>query len=244
MDDTTKAVAALREVAAAEEPLDDVLTRVATAAAQAIPDAEAATITVLTSGEPRTVAIAEELILAIDNAQYAAGRGPSLRAATVRRSVRSTASGDGLRWPEFVAAARQAGIRACVSVPLLSASDTASPRRGEDRESLGALNVYSLSATAFDPLDEQLTWVFTTAASHALRETRRWQRARDQVANLRTALSTGADIEQARGALMAVHSCTADEAFVRLVEHSRHQNVMLHEIARRFLLFLQQQRSG
>lgn len=52
---------------------------------------------------------------------------------------------------------------------------------------------------------------------------------------LRTALTTRAVIDQAKGVLMAVHSITADRAFRLLVEQSQHENVKLHALAERFI---------
>ncbi len=42
-------------------------------------------------------------------------------------------------------------------------------------------------------------------------------------------------IDQAKGVLMAVHRCTADEAFRMLVERSQHENVKLRDVARTLL---------
>src|SRR5690349_16906196 len=88
LDATTEAVRGLRGIFAAEEPLDHVLTRVATTAACAIPDADAVTITVLTGERPRTEARTEERVVEIETKQYAANRGPCLDSARTQRPVR------------------------------------------------------------------------------------------------------------------------------------------------------------
>jgi len=54
------------------------------------------------------------------------------------------------------------------------------------------------------------------------------QRENDQ---LRAALISRPEIEQAKGVLMAVHSCDADAAFAMLVHESQTTNRKLHDVA-------------
>lgn len=58
------------------------------------------------------------------------------------------------------------------------------------------------------------------------------QRENDQ---LREALTSRPEIEQAKGILMAVHGCDATAAFGMLVHESQIKNVKLHEVALRLL---------
>lgn len=237
LDDTTTAVAGLRDLAATAEPLNQVLARLAATAAYAIPDAHAVTITLLAGDQPYTAATTDHRVDDIDRCQYLAARGPSLHAAHSRQLVRSVVAEDRTRWPEFTAAAEAAGVHTYVVVPLLLEGD------GDVMDELvGSLNVYSRSATAFDPFDEKLMALFTTAAAHDVANARRWLLSRDTVSNLEKALTSRAEIDQAKGALMAIHGITADKAFGELVRHSQHQNVKLQDIARRFLASLRQRR--
>lgn len=52
-----------------------------------------------------------------------------------------------------------------------------------------------------------------------------------QVDGLRTAMESRAGIEQAKGALMALHGCDADDAFAILVRESQKRHMKLHDIA-------------
>jgi AmiR/NasT family two-component response regulator len=54
------------------------------------------------------------------------------------------------------------------------------------------------------------------------------QRENDQ---LRAALTSRPEIEQAKGALMALHKCDADAAFAMLVRESQTKNVKLRVVA-------------
>lgn len=75
---TSEAIRALRDILAVEEPLDDVLTRVASSAARAIPDADAITVTVITDDVSRTAACTDDKVLPLDHRQYDSNRGPCL----------------------------------------------------------------------------------------------------------------------------------------------------------------------
>lgn len=58
------------------------------------------------------------------------------------------------------------------------------------------------------------------------------QALRDEVAGLRKAMESRADIEQAKGIIMATMRCTADEAFDVLRQQSQHVNRKLRDVAR------------
>ncbi|MDX8034223.1 GAF and ANTAR domain-containing protein [Lentzea sp. BCCO 10_0856] len=229
LDEATSALMMLRDGFSAEEPLDDVLQRLAETATRAIQDADAVTITV-NPEQPRTAAASDASLVEIDEKQYSADRGPCLEAARTLRAVRAVVGDNRTSWPEFDAAAEQHGVRAYLSVPIvLPASDHSDARH------MGSLNIYSHTGTAFDPFDEGLMRLFTTAASAAIDNAHRWQRSREQITHLETALLSRAVIDQAKGVLMAVHSCTADEAFAMLVQRSQNENVKLREVAQRLL---------
>jgi ANTAR domain/GAF domain len=233
LDATAEAIADLRDVFAAEEPLNDVLVRVAQTAAGAIPDADAVSITVLNGGSRSTPVSTDERIIALDHLQQESGRGPCIQAAEGRKPQRveiATAH----QWPEFADKAKELGVRACLSAPLLVGD-------GEP-ELVGSLNVYSYTASAFDPFDEGLMRLYTVTAGQAITNSRRWQKTRDTVTSLERALTSRAEIDEAKGALMAIHGCTADEAFQRLVSESQDRHIKLHEVARELLAWLRRAR--
>lgn len=193
VDATTEALAALREIIAAQESLQEALDSTARGAARTLSDTDAVTITVLRDGEPDTVAWTDERYLEVDKHQYAADRGPCLDAARTHQPVRASVSEHRERWPEFAAAAEQAGLRAYLSVPLVVRA------QGREAELVGSLNLYSRAAGAFDPFDEALMQLFSNAAVQAIGNARRWQQSRDQIANLEIALGSRAEIDQAKG---------------------------------------------
>lgn len=207
------------------------LARVARSAARAIPDADGVTITVLGNASPRTAAHTDDRMLRLDDAQYESTRGPCLEAADTRHPVRVMTELGEQRWPEFINAARSLGVSASLSVPLIVA--TSSPQ--VEGQLVGSLNVYSQRAAAFDPFDEELMRLYTVTACHTITNAHRWQKSRDEVAQLEQTLTTRSVIDQAKGVMRAIHGCTAEEAFAMLVERSQNANVKLHLVAAELL---------
>ncbi|GAB2803398.1 GAF and ANTAR domain-containing protein [Actinoallomurus bryophytorum] len=206
---------------------DQALVWLAETAERAVPAAAMATATVLTEdGRTSWTATATgRSSTEFDGDQYAAGRGPWLEAARTRRTVCGDIDGFRGRWPEFAGAAGEAGLRSYLSVPLLLG----------DEPVLGTLTLYSRLPDAFEPVDEALIEVFTVAASATIVNSRRYRRARELADHLKIALTSRAQIEQAKGLLMAQHSITADEAFAMLSQQSQNTNAKLRDVARSIL---------
>jgi hypothetical protein len=226
---TAEAVEGLRDLFAAEESLDDVAERVAQTALAAIPHADVISITVLSWPDSRTAACTDEEALTLDNQQYASGRGPCLEAALRHTPLRAIIDQEQQRWPEFVEAAQHAGIRASLSVPLLIAGVDS------EQELVGSLNIYSRTPTAFDPFDAELMRLYSVAAGQAISNSGRWQKSRETVTQLETALRSRSEIDMAKGALIALHGCEPEEAFDKLKDESQRRNMKLREVARELL---------
>jgi GAF domain-containing protein len=210
-----------------EERLDRVLVRLAETATRTIPAAVAVSVTVLVDDRRNawTATATDDVVVEIDKVQYAAGHGPCLEAARTRRPVRVGVEEIRDRWPVFAEAADDAGLRSYLSVPLLLG----------DEPVLGALNIYGRAADAFEPVDEALISLFTAAASAAIVNAQRYTRARKLADELTTALTSRAEIEQAKGVLMARHTVSAGDAFQMLAHESQNTNTKLRDVARSLL---------
>lgn len=231
LDHVAAALDELRDQAAGQ-PLADVAKGLAESAVAVLPDADAATITaVAEDGHLYNVVGTDDGIVDIDECQCRTRRGPCVEAATSRMPVRAIVGEHEEEWPEFTAAAKAAGINTYLSVPLVLPGD---PGDGED-EVVGGLDMYSFTARAFDDYDEHVMRLFTTAACEAFANARRWEATNRKIGQLETALTSRAEIDQAKGVLMAVHGCTAGEAFARLVEESQRTNTKLTTVARKLL---------
>jgi GAF domain-containing protein len=226
---TSEAISGLRDLFAAEEPLDVIAGRVAATAVAAIPHADVVSITVLSWPDASTAACTHEQARDLDHQQYASGRGPCLEAAWQGTPLRAVIDDEHQRWPEFVEAAQRQGIRASLSVPLIITGVDS------EQELVGSLNVYSHTATAFDEFDAELMRLYSVAAGQAISNSSRWQKARETVTQLETALISRSDIDMAKGALIALHGCDPREAFDRLVGESQRRNVKLRGVVREML---------
>jgi GAF domain-containing protein len=230
LDELSTTLDDLHDELAAGERIEAVLQRLVDTAVVAIPGADVVSVTIVSGTRPSTVAATDEAVLDIDRDQYATGEGPCLEAAELRRPVRVDVAGAHERWPAFAVAAERAGVQAYLSAPLLLDTGT--------EELVGAMNIYGYQAGAFTDFDQSLLRLFTTAASGAISNARRAVRSRELTEQLRRALISHAEIDQAKGALMAVHGISADEAFARLVRRSQTTNTKLIEVARELLASL------
>lgn len=224
VDEVTSALEDLRAVLSQENELTVVLNRMCRQAVLAIPGADMASVSLLQDGEPTTAGVTDDHAIEIDKAQYSAGEGPCLDAATSGNVIRVTVPELDGRWPAFVEAAGKAAVASYLSAPLFV-----------DQDYQGSLNLYGGAPHAFDRLDAALLELYTTAAEAALQEARRHQRARETTEHLRRALTSRAVIDQAKGALMAARGISADEAFGVLVKQSQDTNVRLHVVAEQLL---------
>ncbi len=94
------------------------------------------------------------------------------------------------------------------------------------------MNIYGPGVPG--PLEERTIEVATTFAGHAavtLFNAALYAGARDEVAQMKQALASRAQIEQAKGIIMAQERCGAEQAFAILVDLSSRSNRKLRDIA-------------
>jgi GAF domain-containing protein len=240
LDRAATAIASVDALLLVDGSMADVLDEVARHAGSGVTNADAVSITLIDEPAGRTVACTDDLASTLDHEQYAHRRGPCLEAARTQQPVRVSTRNVDARWPQFVDAARDAGVRSTLSVPLIVTSATS---EGND-ELVGSLNAYSRSAVIFDEFDEKLLSLYTGVAGRAIADARRWQRLMETVGQLERALNSRAEIDQAKGVLRTLYGGTADEAFAALVQRSQRENVKLRDIARRILEELPQRFTG
>lgn len=233
LDAVSVSLQGLYEALDGQEGLAEVLKRLADTTVRAVPDADVVTVSVVSDGELQTAVTTDPRVVSVEDQQLASGRGPYLDAAEQRRPHRTPIDEQTQqRWPGFAHAAEAAGVSAYLSAPVLLDSDD------ETGELLGVLNIYGDSPHAFDPFDEALLHLLTTAVSAAITGARRQARSRQLTEQLQQALDSRGEIEQAKGVLMAIHGIDADSAFQRLVHESQQTNTKLHTIARQLLATL------
>jgi len=135
----------------------------------------------------------------------------TLRDATVVASPRIASDP---RWPHYVPAAVQLGLKAQLAVKLSL----------DDQGTVGGLNMYSTSTDKFDPQAPAIADLFATHAALALGQAR-------EVDHVHQALRTREVIGQAMGLLMAQYRLDLDAAFAFLVRTSSRANIKVRDIA-------------
>ncbi|GIM92445.1 GAF domain-containing protein [Paractinoplanes toevensis] len=116
--------------------------RIATLTVERVAAARYASVTALRGRAYVTVAVNDDLIRSVDDAQYADSAGPCLDALVTGAPVGVPDIDTSVQWPGFHEAAPRMGLHASVSVPLFAGSG----------EAVATLNVYSHDRAAMAPL--------------------------------------------------------------------------------------------
>jgi GAF domain-containing protein len=198
----------------AEDGLDQTLDAIVHSAADSIPGAVHAGVSLVRRRKGiETVAQAGELVPRIDQAQYECGEGPCLDVLWDHDTFCVDDLVDDHRWPEFSRQAVALGVRSMLSFQLYVTGDN-----------LAALNLYAHRPAAFDHEAEHIGRLFAAHAAVALAGSQREHQ-------LTQALTSRDLIGQAKGILMERNQVPAEHAFAMLVEASQHTNMKLRDIA-------------
>ncbi len=218
--DPTGVLTELHALLREERDLDAVLADVVRMAKRRIPGTDEAAITLIRNKKAGTVATTGGMAVPLDELQYQAGYGPCLDAGRDNEVKHIADAETETRWPRYLPPARTHGLASSLSLPL-----------PVENYLVGALNLYSKHAHAFEPssliVGEALAAHITAALSSE--ESRRGHRTRAE--NLERAMVTRSIIEQAKGMIMVQRKCTAGDAFDILRQTSMEENVRLAEVA-------------
>lgn len=160
--------------------------------------------------------------------------GPCLDAITSGTPVVNADLGEaGDRWPKFAPAARAAGFQSVHAFPMRLRKQT-----------IGALNIFGLADSRFDPDDIRVVQALADVATIAILQ----QRARHQTEviteQLQAALQSRVLIEQAKGALARSQAITPAEAFDVLRTTARTTQRGLGDVARSVIADLEASRQA
>jgi GAF domain-containing protein len=215
------AIRTLSRLLLTEESLETTLGRVAGLACRTIPGCEMASLTMMRGSRPSTAVQTDPEVAPLDTAQYQGMGGPCLEAYATRQIIRlDLVEENGVRWPEFTAAAAGAGVLSVLAVPLTVG-----------RSAVGALNLFSKTKRGFTAADEETAGLFSEQAAVACANAEVYWRTYSLTEHLREALESRDVIGQAKGILMARRSCNADAAFEALRKASMRTNKKLRDIA-------------
>jgi hypothetical protein len=190
------------------------LAEIVRAAIDVVPGCDEGSISIVQGRQKITSqAASADLPRIVDALQEKYRQGPCLDAAYEHETVRVTDMATETRWPQFAKAALEAGAAGMLSLQLYV--------EGDD---LGALNLFSRHAGAFDDESEHVGLIFAAHSAVAYSAAQRQASAGRKIA-------TSQLIGQAQGILIERHKLTADQAFALLVKASQKQNIKLRDIA-------------
>lgn len=192
----------------------------AEAALDAVPGATGAGVTLIRAGEPTSTGYTDEAVAAVDALQYATGQGPCLAAWSSRQVVRVEDTDTDPRWPHWGAAAVQASVRSCLSVPLVNGKDT-----------IGALKVYSDAPAAFTDTDQELLVRLSSAAAALLGHIQTSETPSRLNQELTATLRLRDNTQLAKGILMGRHGLGEDAAHAWLLHSACAQGRPVAEVA-------------
>jgi len=196
-----------------------VIDELALQAAQTIPGAQYAGITV-TNGRSKvtTAAKTHRIPELLDAIQQQHRQGPCLVTASEHHTVWVDDLTTETRWPAYRRAALdETPVRSLLSFELFTT-----------QHNMGALNVYAEAPHAFDDDSREIGVVFATHAALVWDSVRREQ-------DFRSALASRDMIGQAKGMLMERFQVDAVRAFELLKQLSQESNKPLWEIAQRLV---------
>lgn len=201
MPGLARAVAELSSLVLGENDLQAGLRHLAEAARDAVPGCDDASITLIIQGTPTTPAASTGMAVEVDLLQYEHREGPCLDAMSKRRLVRVDVLADDERYSHLAPGAVERGVASILSSPL-EAGD----------EVLGALNLYSFSAHAFDETSEDAALPLTREAARVIAGSRVYELTRKLAQDMEQALETRELIGQAMGVLMTRHNIGPKQA--------------------------------
>jgi len=218
-DEALRAMTSLSGVALAHLDLEETLREICRIATRAVPSAEGASITTFPQGRPVALA-SDDWSQSLDELQFKEHEGPCLDAHRTGNAFRIRDLKAEPRWPSYVPRAVEQGARSILSLPMAAEGSL-----------IGALNVYSTEPDAFDAEAASIGEIVAAHAGLASQVSAAFFGHRDLADQMSEAMRSRAVIEQAKGILMAVHRCDAEEAFRHLVRMSQTGNRKLRDVA-------------
>jgi anti-anti-sigma regulatory factor len=225
---TQNPTAGMRRVTAGpadSDVVDGALRLVVELAQTSVHGADGVSVSLLRRGELLTVAATDETIMEMDSGQYATGEGPCVDASRLGHWFHAESLDIETRWPSFTPLAQALGIKAILSSPLTTS-----------QASVGALNIYSRTASTFDAEAQEMAAAFARKASVILGDASAGITDAQLAVRFQEALRTRDIISTAKGIMMERESLNEDDAFTNLLRQSIRSGVSLLNRAQGFAL--------
>jgi transcriptional regulator with GAF, ATPase, and Fis domain len=213
--------------------VDGALRLVVELARALVEGADGVSVSLRRHGRLSTVAASDQTVMAMDADQYATGEGPCVDASLKGRWYHAQSLDTETRWPAFTPQARGLGIKAILSTPLMAFE-----------EPVGALNIYSHHAAAFDVKAQAAAAVFAKKASVILSDAGAGASDTQMAFRFQEALQSRRVITLATGVIMEREGVEEDEAFADLLRLSLYHGETLRGQADAMVRSSRQPESG
>jgi anti-anti-sigma regulatory factor/GAF domain-containing protein len=204
--------------------VDGALDLVVELALASIGDADGVSVSLRRHGVLSTVAASDQTIREMDANQYATSEGPCVEASVKGHWFHAESLDTETRWPAFTPRARALGIKAILSSPL----------RAFDQP-VGALNIYSRTASTFEVKDQQAAATFADKASVILSDAHIDVSDRQMALRFQEALRSREVLSLAKGIIMERSGTDEEGAFNALLRLSLQQGTTLRARAEAIL---------
>ncbi|MFP3714776.1 GAF and ANTAR domain-containing protein [Puerhibacterium sp. TATVAM-FAB25] len=204
------------------EPACDALLELLTStAAQAVPSASGAAVSLSQEGW-RTATATGPLVRRVDTLQATLGEGPCHTAAAERRVVVAPDLHDEARWPHWAGAACRLGLTSTMSAPLVVGDDV-----------VGALTLYARHPGALTDAASVVLSLFAAQAGVLVASAQAARGAERLPSRVQAALRTRDEVNVAVGLIMAEERVSRDAAFAYLTAMSQQARQPLGDTADR-----------
>ncbi|CEA06782.1 ANTAR domain protein [Arthrobacter saudimassiliensis] len=214
----------LNELVCGARSLDEMTRGLAHEMARALPQQLTGCTVSLHSGRRLLTCGSDAALRSLEDLQHRVAEGPATDALTAGKAVWVPDLETETRWPEFTAAARNAGIRAVASSPV----------QLETQQGRACLTLLFAQPLQPEHGPEQLDAAIHQAVG-AVRLYARIHTLQAQASDMRSAMASRTAIDLAIGIIMGQNQCTQAEAFHILRTASSRRNEKLRDIAARMV---------
>ena len=219
--DPSSVFTSLADIVAQGSTPNEMYAAVCVAATMMVPGCDHASLMISRDGARSTAAASDSVAHAIDKLELALGCGPCLDAIEGQATQMATDLAASGRWPTLAA-------RVVAETPVRGAMSVQLP---VDRANVGALNLFSDTANAFDEKSIDGAVVLAAFATVAINAAAYGE----DVAGLRRGLARNREIGKAIGMLMVLNDISGEQAFEILRRTSQDSNVKIADLAADFI---------
>jgi GAF domain-containing protein len=199
------------------------LNQLAALVARQVPACSGASCAVWRDGALAARAASHPALDELFELQQATGAAPWLDALASRTTVDCPDTHGEPRWPGFAAAALSRGVRCCVTLVH------------EPGPAGITLTMYGARPRSLDPAQLPLAELLVAFGGVAAGNASVYDEVQRTVLQLRDAVTSRAQVDQAKGILMHAAGCTAEEALARMRAIAQARQVKVTEVAQRII---------